>query len=316
MVLWVLVIVSMIVSTFAFEMKLEAQIITAQRKRLKADSLALSGIELAKVMLAFEEDPLEGDEEDLVYEDPWMSQAALISRGTPAQFTEELDVGEIHLSVSFEEGRRSINSLSPEEWKELFEQTGVPSSVHDELLACLQDWQDPNDDHGLNGAESDDSFYEEQGYQCKNAPIDTIDELQLIKGWTEEIVYGTPTNLLEETEYPMLGVAHFLTTFGEGKVNPNAASEEVLRSLYLSEDVIAAILELRLGPDGDPGTEDDGITQEDFTALGLDGSIFSLTPQYAKITSEGEVNGTISRISAVFRLGGEQPTPLFWLEEL
>ena len=312
-VMWILVIVSMIVSSFAFEMKLESQIITAQRKRLKADALALSGIELAKVMLAFKIDETEGD--DVIYDDPWMNQAALAVEGVPVNITEELNGGTIHLDITFEEGKRGISSLSDDEWKELFEQTGVPTAFHDELLGCLQDWQDEDDLHNANGAESDDSFYEDRGYKCKNADIDTIDELTLIKGWTEEIVYGTPTNQLEETEYPMLGLAQYLSTWAKKMVNPNAASEEVLRSMYLSEEEIEAILEFRLGPDGEPGTEDDGLTQEDIAELGLDTSRFSLTPEFANITSEGEVNGTWSRISAVFRLGGKQPTPLFWLEE-
>jgi general secretion pathway protein K len=312
-VMWVLVIVAMIVSSFAFDMKLESKIITAQRKRLKADALALSGIELAKVMLAFEEDPLEGDE--ITYDDPWMGQAALVSKGVPSYVEEELGGGIIRLTISFEEGKRNVSKLSNDEWKELFEQTGVPSVDHDELLGCLADWQDENDLHQLNGAESDDSFYRERDYTCKNAPIDTIDELLLIKGWTEDVVYGTPTNMLEETEYPMLGVARYLTTWGEGKVNPNAASEEVLRSMYLSESVIEGILELRLGPDGETNTDDDGLTQEDFAALGLDPNKFSMKPEFAEITSEGEFGGIFTHISAVFRLGGKQPTPLFWLEE-
>lgn len=312
-VMWVLVLVALIVSSFAFEMKLESQIITAQRKRLRADSLALSGIELAKVMLAFEEDPLEGD--DILYDDPWLNQAVLLNEGVPVTVTEELNGGIIELQISFEEARRSIGSLSNDEWKELFEQTGVPSAYRDELLGCLKDWQDENDLHELNGAESDDSFYRERGYECKNAPIDTVDELLLIKGWTEDVVYGTPTNQLAETEYPMLGVADFLTTWGEGKVNPNSASEEVLRSMYLSEEVIEAVMEMRLGPDGEAGTEDDGLTEEDFNALGLDPEQFTLKPDFAEITSTGEVDGLKTSISSVFKLGEKEPSPLFWLEE-
>jgi general secretion pathway protein K len=313
LVMWVLVLVSLIVSSFAFEMKLESQIITAQRKRLRADYLALSGIELAKPMLAFEEDPLEGDE--VVYDDPWLARAALVSDGVPVSVTEELAGGVIELQINFEEGRRGISSLTNDEWKELFEQTGVPAAYSDELLGCLKDWQDENDLHELNGAESDDSFYRDRGYKCKNAPIDTVDELLLIKGWTEEIVYGTPTNRLEETEYPMLGVAQYLTTWGSGKVNPNSASEEVLRSMYLSEDVIEAVMEMRLGPDGERGTEDDGLTDADFAQLGLDPERFTLKPEFAEITAVGDVDGLRTQISSVFKLGEKEPTPLFWLEE-
>ncbi|HKL22292.1 MAG TPA: hypothetical protein VJ904_10825, partial [Tichowtungia sp.] len=218
--------------------------------------------------------------------------------------------------IDFEKGRRNLRKLDIDGWHELFAQTGIPSVEWDELYGCLVDWQDEDDLEQLNGAESDDAFYRDRGYECKNAPVDTLDELLLIKGWTPEILYGTPPDQIDETEYPLTGLAQHLTTWGDdGKVNPNSASPEVLRSLYLSEQMIDAILELRLGPDGEPGTEDDGLTQEDFGALGLDGGVFTLQPEYVTITSEGEVGGTVSKISSVFRLGEKQPTPLFWLEE-
>jgi general secretion pathway protein K len=312
-VMWIIVIVSLIVSSFAFEMNLEGKIISAQRKRFKADQLALSGIEMAKAMLAFEEDPLEGDE--VVYDDPWLAQAAQITEGVPASFTQELDGGTISLKIDFEKGQLNIKNLDIDEWHELFTQTGVPSSEWDELLGCLTDWEDENDLSQLNGAESDDFFYRERGYECKNAPIDTIDELLLIKGWTEEIVYGTPTGEVADVEYPMTGVAQHLTIWGDGKINPNSASREVLSSLYIDEYVIDAIMELRLGPDGEPGTEDDGLTEEDFNSLGLDSSIFTLAPEYVKITSEGKVDNITSQIYSVFKLGEKEPTPLFWSEE-
>jgi general secretion pathway protein K len=312
-VMWVLVIVSLIVSSFAFEMKLEANIITAQRKRFQADQLARAGIELAMAMIAFEEDPLEGD--DVVYDDPWLAQSAKIDEGVPVTWSEELGNGKMTIRIDFEKGRRSIRQLDGDGWRELFAQTGIPSSDWDELYGSLVDWQDENDLAQLNGAESDDEFYRDRGYECKNAPVDTVDELLLIKGWTEEVVYGTPPDKIDETEYPLTGLAPHLTIWGEGKVNPNSATPEVLRSLYLSEQMIEAILELRLGPDGEPGTDDDGLTQEDFGALGLDGALFTLQPEYVKVQVEGEVGGTVSKIYSVFKLGEKQPTPLFWLEE-
>jgi len=312
-VMWVLIIVSLIVSSFAFEMKLEANIITAQRKRFQADQLARAGIELAKAMIAFKEDPLEGD--DVIYDDPFLAQGAQIDKGVPVTYSEELGKGTVTIKIDFEKGRRSIRKLNKDGWHELFAQTGIPSVDWDELYGCLVDWQDESDTAKLNGAESDDPFYRDRGYECKNAPVDTVDELLLIKGWTEDVVYGTPADKIDETEYPLSGLAQHLTIWGEGKVNPNSATPEVLRSLYLSDQMIEAILEMRLGPDGEAGTEDDGLTQEDFGALGLDGALFTLQPEYATVSAEGEVGGTVSKISAVFKLGEKQVTPLFWLEE-
>jgi len=88
----------------------------------------------------------------------------------------------------------------------------------------------------------------------------------------------------------------------------------VLNSLDLSDGFVDAILEARLGPDGEAGTEDDGITQEDMNALGLNSDRFTLEPEYVTITSEGSVGDVVSTISSVFKLGEKEPSPLFWLE--
>jgi general secretion pathway protein K len=313
-VMWVLVIVSLIVSSFAFEMNLESKIISMQRKRFQADQLALAGIEVAKMMLDFQEDPLEGD--DVIYEDPLLEQASRIAEGVPAKFTEELGNGTITISIDYEKGKRNIHKLTSEEWQELFIQTGVPATDRDQLIGTLTDWEDEDELQHLNGAEKDDSFYRERGYEPKNAPIDTIDELLMIKGWTEEVLYGTPAEKRDETENPMTGLARNLTTWGESNtVNPNSATEEVLYSYRsFSESEIEDMLEERNGLDGIPGTEDDGLTTEDLEALGLDPKSFDLKPEYVKIAVESDVGGVKSRISAIFNYGEKNPLPLFWLE--
>jgi len=309
-VMWVLIIVSLIVSSFAFEMQLEARLISAQRKRFKADQLALAGVELAKAMLAFEEDPLEGD--DIVYDDPFLSEASKIADGVPVLFVEEFGDGTITLRIDYEKGRQNIHKMSIEEWHELFDQAGVPNVDWDSLLGCLTDWEDENDTHQLNGAEKDDPFYRERGYEPKNAPVDTVDELLLIKGWTQEILYGNLDD--EDAETPMSGIAGQLTTWGDGKINPNSASREVLNSLNISEEMVDSILDARLGLDGEEGTEDDGITQEDFATLGLSGDVFTLKPEYVTVISKGSVGGLVSTISAVFKRSEKESAPLFWLE--
>ena len=309
-VLWVLIIISLIVSMFAFEMQLEAKVLTLQRKRFKADQLALAGVELAKIMLAFN-DKENTTGEKVSYDDPFMSEASKITNGVPVNYSENFGDGTVHLNIDYEEGRRYIKNMTHDDWKMLFEQAGVPNTDWDGLLDCLDDWQDADDLHKLNGAESDDPFYKKRGYECKNAPVDTVDELLLIKGWTTEILYGTPPG--KETDTPITGIADQLTTWGSGQINPNSASTNVLNSLKISEGTISAIMELRLGPDGKPGTADDGIDQKDLAALGLP-NLFTLTPGYVSVTSVGEVGGIESKISCIFKLGEKQAVPLFCLE--
>lgn len=308
-VMWILVIVSLIVSSFAFEMKLESQLTAARRKRMKADQLAWAGIEMAKAMLAFK-DPFA--EEDTIYEDAFKGAASRALETGTATLTEELGSGTVTVEIEDAQGRFNIKTMTDEDWKDLFETAEIPATDWDEMIDCLADWQDENELKQLNGAESDDAFYRNKDYNCKNAPVDTVDELQLIKGWTEEYLYGTADD--EESESTVRGIASMLTTWGDGKINPNSASREVLESMGLAEGYVDAILEGQLGLDGEAGTDDDGLSDSDFASLGIDGSAFDLEPLFLKITSTGEVGGLKSVISTVFKLGGSDLSPLFWLE--
>ncbi|MFA5689384.1 MAG: hypothetical protein WC959_09600 [Kiritimatiellales bacterium] len=310
--LWILLIVSLIVGTFAFEMQLETRLIAAARKQFKAEQLALAGIEMAKAMLSFEEEEKPPQGEIIIYDDPMLNAAVQVANGVSVKYTEALGDGEVILHIDFEESRRNIKKMSPDDWKMMFEMAGIPNTRWDEMIDCLEDWQDENELHRLNGAESDDPFYRERGYECKNAPVDMVDELLLIKHWSEEVLYGTPAD--EKTETPIIGIGKFLTTWGDGKVNPNSAVRDVLYTMEINEEMIEAILELRLGPDGEADTEDDGLGQADFDAIGLDPAKFTMKPEYVSITSVGKVADVEKSISCIFKLGEKELAPLFWLE--
>lgn len=53
-----------------------------------------------------------------------------------------------------------------------------------------------------------------------------------------------------------------ITVYGEGKVNINTASGEVLRVLGLDDDLVEIISRFRKGDDGEEGTEDDRIFED------------------------------------------------------
>jgi len=91
-----------------------------------------------------------------------------------------------------------------------------------EIVDSMIDWIDENSDITGQGAES--SYYQSlpQPYAAKNAPLDCIEELLMIKGITQEIYSGT-------SEKP--GLVQFVTIYGSGAVNINTAPKLVLRAL-------------------------------------------------------------------------------------
>ncbi len=69
----------------------------------------------------------------------------------------------------------------------------VPNMTEDAADSIL-DWLDPDDNQRDNGAES--NYYQTQNppYNAKNGPLDTLDELLLVKGVTATLLYGTDVN--------------------------------------------------------------------------------------------------------------------------
>ena len=78
--LWVVVLLSLIVSSFAFDMHVEGRVTSFYRKRLKADYLAKAGMERARMLLVKSLDTGIQDEDN--YEDrdvPWYPNAKRLS---------------------------------------------------------------------------------------------------------------------------------------------------------------------------------------------------------------------------------------------
>jgi general secretion pathway protein K len=320
--LWVIMILSMLIVQFAFDMRIEGTVASHYRKLIKAQALARAGVEWTKVMLAKEvEETADGE---LLLEKGDNEQMAIaavnLKKGVGIRSLEqELGEGRFVVDILPEEGRRNVNLLSDEDWEEVLDQGNVPEDLWPELIDCFHDWIDPDDAHRLNGAESDDSYYKQRDYECKDGPLDTVDELLLIKGFTEGILYGEPG---EDGEEGLVGIAPWLTTWGDGKVNVNTASKEVLLTIPGIESfVVDDIIKYRSGQDGEMGTKDDGFESiEDVAAkTGLNPSlkdrITTTERKYIRVVSIGEVQGVKSGIWCILQAGDASVIPVFWREE-
>ncbi|RKX47105.1 MAG: hypothetical protein DRP64_01940, partial [Verrucomicrobia bacterium] len=63
--LWVLIILSLIVGSFAFEIQLEAMLVSHKRKKFRAEMMAYSGIEYARAILDKQAEAKELEIEDM-----------------------------------------------------------------------------------------------------------------------------------------------------------------------------------------------------------------------------------------------------------
>ena len=320
--LWVLMILSMLVASFAFDMFVESGVTAHYRQRMKAQALAQAGVEYAKLLLVKsstvkKEGPEEGQEES-----QWLGALNLSKGLSVSGYQQEFASGKFSLDIMPEQGRRHIMRLEDEDWEEILDQAGVPNESWGELIDCFNDWVDGDDDHRLLGAESDDSFYEDRGYKVKNAALDTVDELLLVKGFTHAIVFGGKLDDKEGTA--VQGIARNLTTWGDGKVNINTATRDVLLTLPgIEEYQVDALVKGRDGLDETAGTEDDGFTsiEEAMNYAGLNNPPLAerLTTKgesILRVVSIGESGAVRSGIWCILKASDNKITPLFWREEV
>lgn len=137
-----------------------------------------------------------------------------------------LGPGTFSYRITDEEARINLNRTSPEILSRLLSELGVEREARDVIVDSIRDWLDANEEHHLNGAESDYYMALPVPYRSKNANLDAVEELLQVRGVTREILYGTP-------ESP--GLAEYVTVVGTGLINANTASPLVLRALGLAQ---------------------------------------------------------------------------------
>lgn len=234
-VLWVLALFLVVVTEFARTMRLEAETTRNYRDGVTAAHLAEAGhqralAELLPDALAHELD-LEGR---LVFRRSLLARAE-----APVRTDLALGRGRFSYRISDEESRIHLNRAAPVVLDRLLAELGVDKLDRDGIVDSILDWRDPNDEHRLNGAESDYYLGLPVPYRAKNGDFDSVEELGQVKGVTPELLHGSPG-------HP--GLAEFLTVAGSGRVNLNTASPTVLRALGFAQAEVDQIVQGRPFP--------------------------------------------------------------------
>lgn len=139
----------------------------------------------------------------------------------PQRLDVALDPGRLSYRVTDETARMNVNRLGRDGLDRVLQELGVEKTERDVIVDSIQDWRDANEEHRLNGAESDYYLGLTPPYRSKNADFDSVDELLQVRGVTRALLYG-------QGETP--GLAEYLTVFGTGAINVNTASPLVLRA--------------------------------------------------------------------------------------
>lgn len=176
------------------------------------------------------------------------------------------------------------------------------------LAPALIDWTDADDQitrlpfvtSNNIGAESGYYLRTPQRLTCKNLPFDITEELLSVQGMTPEIFYGPPTDKSPNTAR---GMRDYLTVYGDGLIDLNAASPLIIQSL--SEHITAPLAQMIVARRKfEPFTE---VSQlRDFP--GITPAIYSKlspllttnpTDTWYRVTASGVANQATTTITAV-----------------
>lgn len=224
-----------------------------------------------------------------------------------------LDQGQCLITVSEESGKLNVNLLKEDNGRlnrplvehllrliDALNREGAGESRIDySIVPSIMDWIDSDDQvtsltfvkHNNLGAESNYYSRSSPPYRCRNASVETIEELLAVKGISPEV--------LER-------LGDCLTVYGDGKVNINAASELMLTSL--SENMDRALAQViierrRFKPFESVAELRDlpGMTDSLYNAIRRTLTV-DPTDRYYTVTSRGDVDRLARTVTATLRI--------------
>jgi general secretion pathway protein K len=276
MVMIAIAVFSALAAALVFSMKVETKLARSAEDEQQLLWLGRSGVELARWVLS-QHPPSEPYDS--------LNQIWAGGPGGPAETNSVLTSidlshyaigdGSVAVKIVDLERKANINTATTPELQQALTLMGVDADDISVVSDSVQDWIDADSAPRVAGAEDD--YY--QGltppYHAKNAPIDDLSELLLVKGVTPEMYYGTSSSnspVSQQTQHPKLGfgtapgqepdypfgLKDIFTAVSSGKININTADVNVLQIIPgMDTNSAAALIEQRAGPDGVDGTSDD-----------------------------------------------------------
>jgi general secretion pathway protein K len=187
-------------------------------------------------------------------------------------------------SIVFRNGE--INNEYYDIYSRLLDNLGIEEGLED----TLADWIDINDLSRAEGAENYD-YYQglSPAYRTKGGPLDSIEELMLIKGYTPD-------------DYK--AISPFITVYTDGKININTAKREVIMALSndITEEMAQSVIDYR---QKNPFKETADIRKvSGFETIGFDlqGRI-TVKSNTFRVFSRADVGGSIREVEAVIQTG-------------
>lgn len=290
------------VVTFFYERKVDLSAAENMRDKERAYYLARAGVQAA--MLVLEKDETAGYD---CLQDGWANLPEYLVLSSAL-----LEEGAVSGGIVDLESRINVNRLVKRDGKvsekhrrqmeRLFDLMGFDTSVIDAII----DWIDPDDDPLPGGAENDYYSSLPFPYPCKNGPMDSISELRLVKGVTDEMYFGKEGRT---------GLKDLLTANSGGRININTASPLILQAIgegFIGREEAEEIVRYRKE---NPFVRKSDIMNVPGIGIGIFSKIspvITVKSGYFLVKTEGRVGRSRSIIETVVRRSKSGVTSVIW----
>jgi general secretion pathway protein K len=299
-----LVIAILFPLVLAFTSKVQVNLLQADnfRNSVQAIRLSRSGVEGAIGILKAD---------DATYDtlkDTW-------ALGFPALGVGE---GKVEVKIHDEDGKIPINQLvlpngvdvnKDVEYRlrKLISRLGGRPEVVDALI----DWIDADDViKAPEGAE--DAYYKEHGYTCKNGPIDSLDELSMVKGFDKEL-------LVDKRFLQFVTAAQT-----DAKINVNTAPVEVLYAVLgeqtaalaqpLSDSDVDDLVRYRDEHEFKNIQDVNAVVKISTTQAGSIASLIKVNSAFFTVSSKCTLGKVVYNSEALLQRDGKNVTTISWRE--
>ncbi len=238
-VLWVLVILSVIVSQFCFSMRSEIKAARMIKNESQAYYIARAGI-ISNIQKLVQNEINKGETGDN-QDSNWRVNVEL----PPQTFGE----GHYKIKIGNESGKVNLNYAGAELLKMLFISLKVEKKEAEAIADAILDWRDPDALHRLNGAEND--YYQSlaEPYRCRDGDFRYTDELLLVKGISKELYDSGLKNFISVSIIPKISIQN-KKIFKRDHLNINAIPVEFLKILPgITSESVEKIINFRLVKD-------------------------------------------------------------------
>ncbi|VAX22926.1 General secretion pathway protein K [hydrothermal vent metagenome] len=208
------------------------------------------------------------------------------------------------IEIRDESGKINLNSLTTsrgfpnDRWIKIFSRLLRRLEINEGIADSLVDWMDINSEPRPDGAE--DGYYSslKNPYRAKNAKLDSVDELLLVRGFTPKV---------------MDKLREHVSVWGADKININTASDMVLWSLDddMTGEMVKGILRARLVA---PFTKREDVKRipglgEIYPTIALSIDVKS---NIFSVKSSATFNETVKTIVAVYKRSSSDAKTLFY----